>query len=80
VHCLMEFYPGSKPDVSIARELSFQYWREHRKRSTLPHEYGHVHWHTLLQSPGTPSGLVSGDTSTSATAEPSTCSADLRVR
>jgi len=48
VHGLTEFYPGSKPDVSIARELSLQYWREHRKRSTLPHEYGHVHWHTWL--------------------------------
>jgi hypothetical protein len=48
VHGLTEFYPGSKPDVSIARELSFQYWREHRKRSTLPHEYGHVHWHAWL--------------------------------
>src|SRR6202521_1610109 len=25
VHGLTEFFPGSKPDVSIARELSFQY-------------------------------------------------------
>jgi hypothetical protein len=34
--------------VSIARELSYQHWREHRKRNTLTHEYGHVHWQTWL--------------------------------
>jgi hypothetical protein len=48
VHGVTEFFPGQKPNVSIARELSYQHWREHRKRSTLPHEYGHVHWHTWL--------------------------------
>lgn len=48
VHGVTEFFPGQKPHVSIARELSFQHWREHRKRSTLPHEYGHVHWHAWL--------------------------------
>jgi hypothetical protein len=48
VHGVTEFFPGQKPNVSIARKLSFQHWREHRKRSTLPHEYGHVHWHTWL--------------------------------
>jgi hypothetical protein len=48
VHGVTEFFPGEKPQVSIARELSFQLWREHRKRSTLPHEYGHVHWHAWL--------------------------------
>jgi hypothetical protein len=48
VHGVTEFFPGYKPHVSIARELSYQHWREHRKRSTLPHEYGHVHWHTWL--------------------------------
>jgi hypothetical protein len=37
VHGVTEFFPGQKPHVSIARELSFQLWREHRKRSTLPH-------------------------------------------
>lgn len=48
VHGVTEFFPGHKPHVSIARELSYQHWREHRKRSTLPHEYGHVHWHAWL--------------------------------
>jgi len=48
VHGVTEFFPGEKPRVSIARELSHQHWREHRKRNTLTHEYGHVHWHTWL--------------------------------
>ncbi|SRR5579885_426293 len=48
VHGVTEFFPGHKPHVSIARELSYQHWREHRKRNTLTHEYGHVHWQTWL--------------------------------
>lgn len=48
VHGVTEFFPGEKPQVSIARELSYQHWREHRKRNTLTHEYGHVHWHAWL--------------------------------
>ena len=48
IHGLTEFFPGSKPRVSVARELAFQHWREHRLRSTLTHEYGHVHWHAPL--------------------------------
>jgi hypothetical protein len=30
IHGLTEFSPGAKPCVSIARELSYQHWREHR--------------------------------------------------
>ncbi len=48
VHGITEFFPGGKPWVSIARELSAQPWRAHRERTTLAHEYGHVHWHTPL--------------------------------
>jgi IrrE N-terminal-like domain len=48
VHGITEFFPGYKPWVSIARELSAQPWRAHRERTTLAHEYGHVHWHTPL--------------------------------
>ena len=48
VHGITEFFPGCKPRVSIARELSSQPWRVHRERTTLAHEYGHVHWHTPL--------------------------------
>jgi hypothetical protein len=47
VHGITEFFPGNKPRVSIARELA-QPWRAHRERTTLTHEYGHVHWHTPL--------------------------------
>ena len=41
VHGITEFFPGCKPWVSIARELSTQPWRVHRERTTLAHEYGH---------------------------------------
>ena len=51
VHGITEFFPGCKPRVSIARELSSQPWRVHRERTTLAHEYGHVHWHTPLYDP-----------------------------
>src|SRR5271156_2670743 len=37
-----EFFSSGKPQVQIARELSKQFWRAHRLRTTLAHEYGHV--------------------------------------
>ena len=42
------FYPDRKPKVEIARELSEQPRREHRLRTTLTHEYGHVKFHAHL--------------------------------
>jgi len=42
------FYADRKPKVEIARELSEQPWREHRLRTTLTHEYGHVKFHAHL--------------------------------
>ncbi|HJU11275.1 MAG TPA: hypothetical protein VJ728_10380 [Candidatus Binataceae bacterium] len=48
IHGLTEFLPGNMPAVSIARELTTQAWRAHRERTTLTHEYGHVHWHAPL--------------------------------
>lgn len=48
INGLTTFFPGDKPRVSIARELSYQAWREHRLRSTLTHEYAHVHFHSWL--------------------------------
>jgi hypothetical protein len=48
IHGITEFFPGRKPGVSIARELSTQAWRAHRARTTLTHEYAHVHWHAPL--------------------------------
>ena len=43
-----DFYPGKKPRVRIARELSEQAWRQNRLRTTLTHEYGHVKFHGFL--------------------------------
>jgi hypothetical protein len=48
VEGLTEFFPGHKPNASIARELSYQRWRENRYRFTVLHEYVHVHWHAPL--------------------------------
>ena len=35
VHGITEFFPGRRPLVTIARELSVQPWRVHRERTTL---------------------------------------------
>ena len=42
------FTPGEKPSVKIAAELSEDERRENRFRTTLTHEWGHVHYHTYL--------------------------------
>jgi hypothetical protein len=42
------FDAAKKPIVKIAQELSEESWREHRLRTTLTHEYGHVHFHNFL--------------------------------
>jgi hypothetical protein len=42
-----DFTPGAKPKVRIERFLSEQK-SEHRLRTTLTHEYGHVHFHKCL--------------------------------
>lgn len=42
------FNPGGKPDVKISDELASSPSRENRLRTTLAHEYGHVHFHTYL--------------------------------
>jgi hypothetical protein len=48
VEGLTDFYLDQKPNVRIARELCAQAWREHRLRTTLTHEYGHVRFHGQL--------------------------------
>ena len=48
VEGLTLFDPGKKPRVKIAKELSEEPRREHRLRTTLTHEYGHVHFHGFL--------------------------------
>ncbi len=56
VEGLTEFQPGRKPIVRIAENLSNDERRENRLRTTLTHEYGHVHFHAYLwevEPPGT---------------------------
>ena len=57
VQGVTEFFSSSKPQVRIARELSKQFWRAHRLRTTLAHEYGHVLLHApLWAAKAAPSG------------------------
>ncbi|HEY93359.1 MAG TPA: ImmA/IrrE family metallo-endopeptidase [Dehalococcoidia bacterium] len=48
VEGLTDFFPDRKPAVKISSELSLNDRREHRLRTTLAHEYGHVKFHTFL--------------------------------
>ena len=48
VEGVTEFYPGRKPTVRIAAELTEDERRENRLRTTLTHEYGHVRFHAPL--------------------------------
>lgn len=43
-----DFYSDKAPVVLIEKRLSEQPWREHRLRTTLSHEYGHVKLHSFL--------------------------------
>ena len=52
-----EFVPGDKPRVRIARHLSEDPAREHRLRTTLAHELGHVWFHAFLWA-GPPAGVI----------------------
>ncbi len=42
------FVPGGKPKVQISSSLSEDPSRENRLRTTLTHEFGHVHFHSYL--------------------------------
>ena len=48
VEGVTEFQPGKKPIVRISENLSNDDRRENRLRTTLTHEFGHVHFHTYL--------------------------------
>lgn len=48
VEGLTKFVPGRKPLVSISRELASDERRKNRLRTTLAHEWGHVHFHAYL--------------------------------
>lgn len=47
VEGLTEFRPGKRPVVRIAASFS-ELNRENRLRTTLTHEYGHVHFHQFM--------------------------------
>ena len=47
VHGVTSFFPNQKPTVKITNELSCGF-SEHRLRTTLTHEYGHVKFHGPL--------------------------------
>lgn len=48
VEGLTEFRLGQKPSVKISASLAEDERRENRLRTTLTHEYGHVHFHAYL--------------------------------
>ena len=48
VEGVTQFYPGHRPTVGVSAELSNDPRRENRLRTTLTHEYGHVHFHAYL--------------------------------
>ena len=48
VHGFTEFAPGRKPLVRISQQLSETPRYEHRLRTTLTHEWGHVWFHRAL--------------------------------
>lgn len=43
-----DFFENKQPVVLIKKDLSMEQWREHRLRTTLSHEYGHVKLHSFL--------------------------------
>lgn len=51
VEGITEFVPGKRPVVKIANSLSEPYL-ENRLRTTLTHEYGHVHFHRFMFEDG----------------------------
>jgi hypothetical protein len=57
VEGVTEFMPGKKPRVRIAQDLATSENRENRLRTTLTHEYGHVHLHGYLFALATGAGL-----------------------
>lgn len=62
VEGVTEFRLGHKPKVRISGRLSNDPHRENRLRTTLTHEYGHVHFHAYLweMGGGSPNLLRSG--------------------
>jgi hypothetical protein len=62
VEGVTEFVPGRKPRVRITQDLSASENRENRLRTTLTHEYGHVHLHGYLFAMATGASLFTPKT------------------
>lgn len=60
VEGVTEFRRGQKPRVLIASDLGTDERRENRLRTTLTHEYGHVHFHAYLWDLEAPSAGLLG--------------------
>lgn len=50
VEGVTDFFPDLRTKIRISDLLSTQHWREHRLRTTLAHELGHVRLHRALAS------------------------------
>lgn len=50
VEGMTEFPSNSRPRVYISKELSGDQYRKNRLRTTLTHEFGHVHFHAFLRA------------------------------
>lgn len=61
VEGVTDFCPGKKPIVRIATALTQGNNREHRLRTTLTHEYGHVKFHDYLYQFDEPTGALFPD-------------------
>lgn len=48
VEGMTEFYPDHGPKVLISKKISNDQRRKNRLRSTLAHEFGHLHFHRTL--------------------------------
>lgn len=57
VEGLTDFFVQAKPAVQVALELSTSDVRQHRFRTTLAHELGHVRLHDFLWKMGTPTPM-----------------------
>ncbi|MFN8792584.1 MAG: ImmA/IrrE family metallo-endopeptidase [Bdellovibrionales bacterium] len=58
VEGVTEFRPGKKPIVRISKSLTEDERYENRLRTTLTHEYGHVHFHSYLFTLNQEQGLL----------------------
>jgi len=58
VEGMTEFFPDQGPKVSISDKLANDDRRENRLRTTLTHEFGHVHFHGYLWAEKFMSGKI----------------------